>query len=451
MAASKPQFALTDKQLEAHRILGSDAQHILLVGGARSGKTFLVCRTIAVRACKAPGSRHFMARFRFNSIKSSIWADTWPKMMKLCFPELAPRIKYDKTDFVAKFPNGSEVWFGGLDDKERTEKILGQEYATIFLNECSQIGWPTVELVRTRLAQNIGLKLRMIYDCNPPLAVHWTHRLFVEKRAPMPPYKPVANPERFAWLRINPTDNAQNLPPEFFKDMETLGERAKLRFLEGLWGSANENALFTYETIEANRSVDCPDLQRIIIAVDPSGTKGEEDERSDHVGIIVGGLGMDGHCYVMEDMTCKAPPNVWGRLVCQAYERYDADAVVAETNFGGAMVAEVMRAAQIETKTRVNFLEVKASRGTGGKHVRAEPVSTLYEQGRVHHVGHFPELEDQLCAFTTAGYMGDRSPDRGDALVWLVASLFPGLFNPPERRIQAIVENCDAVDPLAGW
>lgn len=445
MTPSKLAFSLTPKQMDGQMLLASDAQHILLVGGARSGKTFLICRAIAMRAIKAPGSRHFLARFRFNAIKSSIWADTWPKMMKLCFPEMAGRVKYDKTDFVAKFPNGSEVWFGGLDDKERTEKILGQEYATIFLNECSQIGWPTIELVRTRLAQKTGLKLRMIYDCNPPLASHWTHRVFVEKRQAVPPYKGLSNPGDYAWMRINPTDNAANLPPEFFKDMENLGARAKQRFLAGEWGSATEGALFTYDTIETHRTVDCPDLQRVVVAVDPSGTHGEDDERSDHVGIVVVGLGVDGHGYILEDLTCKAPPRLWGRIVCSAYERHQADVVVAETNFGGAMVAEVVRAAASEQNMIVNCLEVKASRG---KVVRAEPISALYEQGKVHHVGLFPELEDQLCSFTTFGYMGDRSPDRGDALIWGMTHLFPGAT----RRVSPdfAYESCDHYDPLGG-
>lgn len=387
-------FSLTPKQQEAHLLLGGPQRHTLLVGGARSGKTFLICRTIAMRSLKAAGARALIARHRFNHVKASVWADTWPKMMKLCFPEAAARTKYDKTDFRAILPNGSEVWFAGLDDKDRTEKILGQEYSTIFLNECSQIGWGTVETVRTRLAQNIGLKLRMFYDLNPGLVTHYTNRIFVEKREPIPPYKGLKNPGDYAWMRINPTDNTQNLPPEYLKELENLSARAKQRFLAGEWGSATEGALWTYETIETHRSTDCPDLQRIVVAVDPSGTHGDDDQRSDHVGIVVVGLGVDGHAYVLEDLTCKAPPRIWGRIICSAYERHEADAVVAETNFGGAMVQEVIRAASSESNQTLNFIEVKASRG---KVVRAEPVSALYEQGKVHHVGLFPELEDQLC------------------------------------------------------
>lgn len=405
-----------------------------MVGGSRSGKTFLLCRAIALRALKAAGSRHLIARYRFNHVKASIWADTWPKMMKLAFPDAVGKCKADKTDFVYKFPNESEVWFGGLDDKERTDKILGQEYATVFLNECSQISHAAVETVRTRLAQNVQyeddaggkhrLKLKLYYDCNPPLATHWTHKLFVEKREATPPYKPLTNPEQYVWLRINPVDNTANLPTEYIRELETLGPRAKARFLEGKWGSAGENALWSYEIIEQHRVASHPDLQRVVVAIDPSGTHGEEDKRSDHVGIVVVGLGIDGDAYVLEDLTIKAPPATWGRVAVMAYERHAADAIIGETNYGGAMVAHVVRTSAREMNTTISYKEVTASRG---KVVRAEPIGALYAQGRVHHVGSHPELEDQLCSFTTAGYMGDRSPDRADAGIWGLSELFPGL------------------------
>jgi phage terminase large subunit-like protein len=440
-------FVLTPRQQEAQAMLGGGARHNLLVGGSRSGKTFLTCRAIAVRASKAAGSRHLIGRRVFNHVKASVWADTWPKMLKLCFPELAGRIRYDKTDFRAILPNESEVWFGGFDDKERTEKILGQEYATIFINEASQVGWGTVETVRTRLAQRVPLddgagflKLKLYYDANPPLATHWTHKLFVEKRSPIPPYAPLSEPEQYAWMRINPADNTQNLPPEYLQELASLGARARLRFLEGQWGSANENALWTYEGIEATRVLDYPDLVRVVVAVDPSGTHGEEDERSDHVGIVVVGLGIDGEAYLLEDLTVKAPPEVWGKIAVHAYDRHQADRLVGEINFGGAMVGAVVRAAASKERLNVNFREVTASRG---KAVRAEPISALYDQGKVHHVGAHPELEDQLCAFTSAGYMGDRSPDRADAAIWALTDLFPGMTRRAPRNTLT-VETCSS-------
>ena len=124
----------------------------------------------------------------------------------------------------------------------------------------------------------------------------------------------------------------------------------------------------------------------------------------------------------MEDASVNAPPSVWGRVVVSCYDRHGADSVVAEVNFGGAMVEQVVQAAASEARMRIKFREVRAARG---KVVRAEPVASLYDTGRVHHVGSYQELEDELIAFTTAGYMGDGSPDRADALVWGLTELFP--------------------------
>lgn len=416
--SAPPAFKLTAKQTELNQLLTGPATHILAWGDSRSGKTFTLVRAIVIRAMRVPGSRHLIARYRFNHVVQSIWHDTLPQVMGVCFPDVA--CKQDKASWFWEFPNGSQIWFGGLDDKERTEKVLGNEYATIFLNECSQIGFAARNTVITRLAQNCGLALKCYYDENPPVQTHWTHRLFVEKREVQAPYGKLTNPEAYAALQMNPADNADNLPASYLVELQSLPPRERLRFWEGRFGTIGENALWTFELIETYRVTQRPDLRRIIVAVDPSGTKG--DDGSDHVGIVVVGLGLDGHAYVLEDATVKAPPSVWGRVVVNCADRHAADCVVAETNFGGAMVEAVVKAAASAAKLRVSFKEVKASRG---KVVRAEPVSALYAQGQVHHVGAFPDLEDQLIAFTTLGYMGDGSPDRADALIWGLTEIFP--------------------------
>src|ERR1700689_2506866 len=146
-----PDFHLTAKQEQAQEVLNGPAQHILLGGGSRSGKTLLIVRKIIQRALKAPGSRHGILRFRFGHVKQSIVHDTFPKVMNLCFPQV--KYEVNRSDWFATLPGGSEVWFGGLDDKERTEKILGTEFSSLFLNECSQIPYASRNMALTRLAQ----------------------------------------------------------------------------------------------------------------------------------------------------------------------------------------------------------------------------------------------------------------------------------------------------------
>ncbi len=157
----------------------------------------------------------------------------------------------------------------------------------------------------------------------------------------------------------------------------------------------------------------------MIIAVDPSGCHGPEDKRSDEIGIIVAGKDSHGNAYILEDASDRLAPggkDGWGALVCRLYRKYQADFVVAEVNFGGAMVKAVIEASDGD----VPFKEVHAARG---KAVRADPVSALSDKGRVKLCGQFPELEQQLLQFSTKGFGGDRSPDRADAMVWAVWDL----------------------------
>ncbi len=427
---------LTAKQEQAQSVLAGPATHIMLFGGSRSGKTYLLVRNIVMRALKAPGSRHAVLRFRFNHVKNSIVQDTFPTVMRTAFPDVTYRL--DRTDWYAELPNGSQIWFGGLDDKERTEKILGQEFATVYLNECSQIPQGSRDLAVTRLAQNVEqvvqgapaapLKPRMYYDCNPPSKAHWTYRLFVERRDPETK-RPLANPSDYAYFQINPQDNAENLPDGYLDTLKGLSARLQRRFLAGEYADATPNALFSEDNIDKWRVLDgkLPDMVRVVVAVDPSGSDDEDNADNDAIGIVVAGLGLDGNAYVLEDCTVKAGPATWGAVATTAYDRHEADVIVGEVNYGGAMVRQTIQVA----RPRTPFKEVRASRG---KAVRAEPISALYEQGKVRHVGYFPELEDELSGFSTVGYLGDRSPNRADALIWALASLFPAMVKPPKEK-----------------
>lgn len=426
---------LTARQAEAQTILGGAATHILLVGGSRSGKTFLLTRATILRALKAPGSRHAIFRFRFNHLKASIILGTFPEVMARAFPGVEYRL--DKSDWYAAFPNGSEIWFGGLDDKERTEKILGAEYATIYLNECSQIPQASRDMALTRLAQSVDavmadreavkLRPRMYYDENPPSKGHWTYRLFVQRVDPET-RRDLPNPEDYACFVMNPEDNAANLAPGYLDTLRTLSARLQKRFLLGEFADATPNQLFPEENIDRWRVMDgrTPDFVRLVIAVDPSGSGDTDNADADAIGIVVAGLGTDGNAYVLEDLTVKAGPGTWGRIATNAYDRHKADCIVGEANFGGDMVRHVIQTARPKTAYRA----VTASRG---KAVRAEPVAALYESGKVRHVGWFRDLEDELSAFSTNQYTGSGSPNRADALIWALTELFPGLVKQPKQ------------------
>lgn len=423
----------------------------MLYGGSRSGKTFLHTRNVIWRALKAKNSRHAILRFRFNAVKSAIGMDTLPTVMRVCFPGVDYTLS--KSDWFVTFPNGSEVWLGGLDDKERTEKILGTEYATIYLNECSQIPWRSVETALTRLAQKCTqeidgditpLKLRAFYDCNPPSKAHWAYKVFAQKVDPETGIN-LAAPMDYAWARLNPQDNAENIASDYLDTLKQLSGRMQRRFLLGEWADATPNALFPDEVVDRWRAVDkeLPDMVRVVVGVDPSGSGDTDNADNDEIGIVVGGLGTDGNAYLLEDCTVKAGPATWARVAVSAYERHQGDVIACETNFGGEMVLSTIRT----TGTRAPVKKLTASRG---KVPRAEPFSSLYEQGKIRHAGMFPKLETELFAFSTNGYMGDGSPNRADAWVWVLSELFPGLVKREKPAGEKVVRQQYAVG-AGGW
>jgi predicted phage terminase large subunit-like protein len=211
-------------------------------------------------------------------------------------------------------------------------------------------------------------------------------------------------------------DNATNLAPAFLEQIVTKyeGTRMGRQELNAELLDDVPGALWTRSRLDDLRVLAAPELERVVVAVDPAATSGED---ADETGIVVAAKGADGHGYVLADRTCRLSPDGWARRAVDAYHQHKADRLVAETNNGGEMVELTVRTVD----RAVAYTAVHASRG---KRTRAEPVAALYEQGKVHHVGGFSDLEDQMCNYTPDGY--DGSPDRVDALVYALTDLLLG-------------------------
>jgi phage terminase large subunit-like protein len=207
-------------------------------------------------------------------------------------------------------------------------------------------------------------------------------------------------------------ENRGNLAPAFFDQIVRKYEGTRLgrQELNAELLEDTPGALWTHALIEANRLRAPPIMTRVVVAIDPAATSGEE---SDETGIVVVGKDANGQGYVLADVSGRYAPTEWAKIAIATYKAHSADRIVGEVNNGGDMVEATLRMVD----RNVPFTAVRASRG---KVVRAEPIAALYEQGRMHHVGTFPQLEDQMANFTTdfdraaAGY----SPDRVDSLVW---------------------------------
>jgi len=411
-----PIFEKTPKQREACEVLNSH-RHVLLVGGGRSTKTTIICRNIVLRALKMP-SRHLINRACFNHAKASIWYDTMPKVLSGFFPGL--EFSENKSDWFWEFPTQqggtSQIWLGGTDSKERTEKILGNEYSTIFENECSQIDYDTTTMLRTRLAEASGLALRFYYDLNPTGKKHWTYREFIQRINPED-----ESPSQLdsGYLFMNPMDNP-HLPPEVIAEYKALPKRKRQRFLEGLYLDDIEGALWTEIMMSRAKAREPGEIIKKVIAVDPAVT---HRAGNDETGIIECGITRSGVGVVGKDYTAKGSVSVgtWAQRVVNAYHETGANYVVAEVNQGGDLVEYTLKSIDPSIK-------VKKVRASNGKFARAEPISELYELDKVCHTCENPELEAELTEWVPANT--NESPNRLDALVWGLTDL---MIKSPKR------------------
>lgn len=353
-----------------------------------------------------------MARHQNIDVRQSVLQDTFPKMMRLAFPRVEYQV--NKTDQFVTLANGAELWYAGLDDKERVEKILGKEYATIAVNEASQVSYDTIETLRTRLAQAAftadgePLPLRAYYDLNPSGSSHWTYQEFIKGLRPNG--EPVLDHDDFAHVVMNPLDNP-HLPPAYLKQLAGLSSLQRKRFLEGEYLTDMPGALWKRDMIDTARGKSPGgERRRVVVGVDPSGGAGER-------GIVVAAKEGDDDFVVLQDASGMMSAKEYGQRVVRMADKWEADAIVVERNFGGDMAEAII----LNEDPFARVIMVNASRG---KHIRAEPISALYEKNRVRHAGQFQELEDQMTQITANGWEGEGdSPDRLDALVWALTEL----------------------------
>ncbi len=238
MSLSEKVFLPTRVQKEALKLLKSGAKHILLFGGSRSGKTTILVIVIIFRAVRYAGSRHLICRLRTKDARSSVLHETLvPWLNKIVGNGRYKLVVHD--NYILLW-NGSEIWIGGLGDKEQVDKILGHEYNTIYFNEVSQISYAAVNVAYSRLAMHIpGCRNLLLYDCNPASPMHWAYKVFIRKieaRTDMP----LAKPGLYASMVLNPADNAGNLAEDYISDiLDTMPEKQRARFRDGLWVKAD--------------------------------------------------------------------------------------------------------------------------------------------------------------------------------------------------------------------
>lgn len=312
---------------------------------------------------------------------------------------------YEPSNRQLTWPNGAIAVTFSADEPER---LRGPQHDAAW---CDELGaWRYCTEAWDQL--NFGLRL----GDHPRCLVTTTPRPNEVIRAL------IADKDATAITRGSTYDNRANLPKSFFDKIIAKYEGTRLGRQELLAELLDDvpGALWQRRRIDETRwpaAKPLPQMRRIVVAIDPAVTSGED---ADETGIIVAGVDYANHGYVLEDLSGRYAPHEWAQRAIKAYVDHKADRIIAETNNGGEMVGATVR--MVAGGKNIPFRAVHASRG---KAIRAEPVAALYEQGRVHHVGAFPALEDQMCAFTS-DFDRERagiSPDRLDALVWAFTEL----------------------------
>jgi phage terminase large subunit-like protein len=369
----------------------------MIMAGRGWGKTRTGAEWLAARALSTPGDYAVIARSTQDLRETCLEGSSGLlQALGLSFDSPA----YNRATGLIRLPNGSKIYSYSAESPER---LRGPNLSGAWADELATWRHPEMWTEGLMPALRIG---------DPQVMVTTTPR-------PIPLLRDLLSRDDGSVVvtRGRTWDNAANLSPQALAELRRRyeGTRIGRQELEGELIDDVQGALWNRAMIEPHRvaKIDRDQLVRIVVAVDPAVTAGED---SDETGIVVAGVDGNGQGYVLDDLTCRLPPDGWARRVVHALEKWGADRVIAEANNGGALVGTVLRTVDPSLPLTL----VHASRG---KLTRAEPIAALCEQGKIAHFGAFPELEDQLCTWVPGA---SDSPDRLDALVWAMTELSPG-------------------------
>ena len=364
------------------------------------------------------GAEWIREKWRAGSVRMALVAETAAdardvivegKSGILATSPKSERPLYEPSKRRLTWPNGAVAT---LYNGSEPDQLRGPEHDTAWVDELAKYAYPDDTWDNLQFGMRLG--------AHPQVCVTTTPR-------PIPIIRRLMKDPASVVTRGSTFDNAANLPERFIQTIRDKYEGTRLGRQE-LYAEVLDDVPGALWSRDMIRHAEPPiEMQRVVVAVDPSGANGDLESGADSIGIVIVGKAMDGAFHVLEDATCRLSPAGWGARAVAKYREHMADVIVAEGNFGGAMVEMVIRSADRTANVRL----VTASRG---KAIRAEPVAALYEQGKVSHAAGLDALEDQMMQMTLTGFMGDGSPDRVDALVWALTELALGKGGAPSIR-----------------
>lgn len=401
------------KARPSQEIPGGDWAYWLINAGRGAGKTRTGAET--VREWIKRGEQYVNLIGATADDARDIMVEGESGILSICPDHERPEYKKHESKLV--WPNGAVSLIFTADKPER---LRGKQHGKVWADELAAWRYLQEAWAQLKFGLRLGAKPQVIITTTP---------------RPLKTLRDIIQDPRTHLTTGSTYENRQNLAAGFFSDMIKQYEGTRLGRQELMAEMLDDipGALWTRSNIDAHRKSPAamPDMQRIVVAVDPAITSAEG---ADEHGIVTAGIGVDGDGYVWADDSERGlSPHEWAKKAVSRYHSEQADMIIAEANQGGEMVEATIKSVDVTVPVKL----VHASRG---KVTRAEPIAALYEQGRVHHVGALDALEDQMCMFTSdfdrkaQGY----SPDRVDGLVWAMTELFPGIsagqIVPRKRR-----------------
>jgi hypothetical protein len=412
-------------------------RYVLVTGGRGSGKSFAVTLCLAM-LMRESGYRILFTRYTLVSAKDSIIPEFLQKVELLGCGREFEATGQDVRNTVS----GSEILFRGIltSSGNQTAKLKSLYGINVWVLDEAE------ELADEETFEKINLSIRdtrhpnlIVLMLNPCHKAHWIYRKWFEGLTPE--FSGVRN--GVTYIHTTYVDNQTHLPPDIVAEAAALRGTNPQRYnrvFRGHWAEEVQGALWTWGMIEEARfrtDDGLPTLARVVVAVDPAVTS---SDTSDETGLVCVALGSDGAYYVLSDLTRRASPLEWATAAVGEYRRRKADRIVGEMNNGGDLVEANLR----NVDKAVAYTGVHATRG---KMLRAEPIAALYEQGKVHHVGSFPELETEMMTY--AGRSNEKSPNRLDALVWALTELVGG--GGPAGALSASEVDGNEDREVKGW
>lgn len=399
-------------------VISNDTRYALVLGGRGSGKSYAINTLLCLMMLEQNRTILFL-RQTLTSAYISIIPEFNQKLELLGIEHL-----FEVTKTEINCPStGSKILFRGIQtgSKNNTANLKSiNNVSVLVIDEAEELQSEEVFDKIDLSVRQKGVQNKVILVMNPSKTDTWIYKRFFDEPKIQSPFNGVK--DDVTYIHTDYRDNIENLDDGFIKQVEKLQTTNIKKYnhiVMGFWSDGDsEQALWTDAIINSNRVFELPPMKRIVVAIDPAVTS---KDTSDETGIVVVGLSFDDHLYVLEDATGIYKPINWCTKAVMLYKKWEADRIIGEVNNGGDLIETILRSVDLN-------IPYKGVHATRDKFTRAEPVASVYEQGKAHHFNRLPFLEYEMCNWEAK--TGEKSPNRIDALVWGATETILSVMQP---------------------